>query len=362
MCHRLESARHTWQPRVARTHGPHTRPLTGPWSDVVGCRLDLVFIVDLLVQFFVAYPVDDALGGRSWVLDRAQIRRKYMRTWFPLDVFTTVGPLSIDLYVVSQSEEEASPSSTSGDLEKISVVRVLRVVRLLKLLRLLRGTRVFERWKSRISLTHSQTTIATAVVALATGIHCPTPTRLQSAPAIRTATHIVTHSPPAKRSPLTSPLAGYACVFALQASLHTDIEDTWVAGYSLCDTQSTPPGAPPPPRLGTGPLPGCRDLDTWALYVMAAAWSALAITGTGGSDIYPSSRSKTETAIACGLILIGALFWTTILAAFCDITTNSNPGQTHFRQRLDALNQYIAINQLRAPLATAAAPVPSLSI
>ena len=75
------------------------------------------------------------------------------------------------------------------------------------------------------------------------------------------------------------------------------------------------------------------------------------ITGTGGTDFYPSSESSTETLVVTILVLLGAFTWTYVLALFCDMATNANPALTDFRQRLDGLNQFISINSLPGPTA-----------
>ena len=49
------------------------------------------------------------------------------------------------------------------------------------------------------------------------------------------------------------------------------------------------------------------------------------ITGTGGTDFYPSNSSPAETLIVVVVVLIGALLWTQILARFCELATNSDP-------------------------------------
>lgn len=75
------------------------------------------------------------------------------------------------------------------------------------------------------------------------------------------------------------------------------------------------------------------------------------ITGTGGTDYYPSADSDVETLIVCLMVICGALLWTYVLALFCDMATNSNPGLTQFRQLLDGLNAYITTHRLPKEMA-----------
>ena len=74
--------------------------------------------------------------------------------------------------------------------------------------------------------------------------------------------------------------------------------------------------------------------------------AVMIITGTGGTDYYPSSESTPETLVVTLLVLCGAFIWTYVLALFCDMATNANPARIDFRQRLDGLNLFISINRL----------------
>jgi len=113
--------------------------------------------------------------------------------------------------------------------------------------------------------------------------------------------------------------------------------DTWMGLYSYCDPVYLPPNS-------TGEAYVCKEVPT--LYLAAFTWSMLILTGTGGTDPYPSVASDSETFIVIVLNLFGGLLWTSVLAAFCDIATNSNPEETSFNQMLDDLNRFMANNRL----------------
>jgi len=282
-----------------------------PWF-VINRILDVIFIFDMVIQLFVAYTEEDNLGASVWVLDQNKIVRHYLTTpgLFAFDLLTAAAPLGFDIYIanVKASNGGNFVSNTALSADRLTILRTLRVVRLIKLVRLLRGTKVFERWKSRLNLSFGAETVLKAIVLLLTGIHL------------------------------------YSCVITLQASLHADVSNTWVGLYALC-------GSGPVVVDPTAPLPGCPELSTGSLYLAAFTWSSLAITGTGATDFYPSATSDAETAIVASLVLFGAFVWTIILASFCDITTNSNPANTLFRQRLDGLNMYISINRIPSEMA-----------
>jgi hypothetical protein len=75
------------------------------------------------------------------------------------------------------------------------------------------------------------------------------------------------------------------------------------------------------------------------------------ITGTGGTDHYPSNLSIEETVLVTALVLFGALIWTQVLATFCDVATNSHPGLTQYRHQLDNLTEFVAFNNLPVEMA-----------
>ena len=51
-------------------------------------------------------------------------------------------------------------------------------------------------------------------------------------------------------------------------------------------------------------------------------------------------QSDVETIVVAAMLLIGVLLWAYVLSQFCDMATNSSPGNTEFKQLLDGLNEY----------------------
>ena len=57
--------------------------------------------------------------------------------------------------------------------------------------------------------------------------------------------------------------------------------------------------------------------------------------------------SSVRSPLSCVADATGSLpAWTDILALFCDMATNSNPGLTQFRQLIDGLNVFIHAHRL----------------
>ena len=111
------------------------------WLFFVGLGVDVVFMIDLILQFFMAYPVTTA-QGITWEVRSAKIRERYLKSWFPLDILSI---MPFDVLTVALEAQE---------LRELAVLKVIRALRLVKLLVFRSRTyRVFN--AGAISLTHS---------------------------------------------------------------------------------------------------------------------------------------------------------------------------------------------------------------
>lgn len=291
-----------------------------PWF-LINRSLDVIFSCDICLNFFLAYySVDKETGAEVLVESHERIARHYLTSWFPIDAFTVLVPSSFDIYIAHTSSPD-SPLSNSGANKlaaNASILRVLRILRLFKLVRLARASRIIKRWRAKITLSNGTLTL------------------LQCCCELFIATH------------------WYACFFSLQAAMAGNIEDTWLGSsmFAYCESEESTPSPYIPPSKELSALEGCPGLNVGSWYLAAFSWSIMVITGTGGTGLWPSRRNDTETAIVTFLVVIGAFLWTTVLARFCEVATNSNPGLTHFRQSLDDINDYSRVNNLPDELAT----------
>ena len=281
--------------------------------------LDGIFLFDMCLQFFVTYQIADAYGGLTWIDDQQLIVKHYLTTWFALDFGTVAVPMTFDIMLASSDVQDvATGGEDSAEFaERMGLFRVLRVLRLIKLVRLVRASRLFARWQSAITLNYASQTVIKCAFMLFVSSHW------------------------------------FACIIALQAQLHENIEHTWLGAeaYGLCVpwtlTQGQQSSNPVVRRvLQEQPLGACPNLSVSSLYLAAFSWSVMVITGTGGTDFYPSAASDGETLVVLVLVLIGAFLWTFVLAAFCDVATNSNPAMVAFHQNIDGLNLFIKMNTL----------------
>mmetsp|Transcript_64663 Transcript_64663/g.151579 ORF Transcript_64663/g.151579 Transcript_64663/m.151579 type:complete len:738 (-) Transcript_64663:62-2275(-) len=98
------------------------------------------FLADMGLQFFIAYPIETRYGPR-WVQSRKLIALRYLRSWFVIDLMSTM-PL-----------DHISPGTGLG------LLRTIRLLRLLKLLRLARGVRVVRRYQAEFGVSYRKSTL-----------------------------------------------------------------------------------------------------------------------------------------------------------------------------------------------------------
>ena len=123
---------------------------------VVNQVINLIFVIDIVVQFFL--PVPDKNG--EFIRNRQVLAKRYLKTWFSVDVISI---LPIDIVAL------ASPGISSGP--ELRSIRLLRVFRLLKLARVLRASRIIQRWQNAIEMSSSQLSLMTILVTYAIFVH-----------------------------------------------------------------------------------------------------------------------------------------------------------------------------------------------
>ena len=226
--------------------------------------------------------------------------------WFPLDLFSIL-PSIFDIVPLIEASSPDNAEGSSAELaEKLSGFRAVRALRLVKLIRLIRASRMLARWQARIGLSHSAITSAKIIVMMSLSAHW------------------------------------YSCIFALQAVLHDDPAGTWLGLQGHCSdvpiASRLEPGQEMPRVSEIFDLQ-CENLSLPSFYLAAFSWSAMIITGLGGTDFYPS-QDNTETIIVTILVVFGALMWAKVLASFCELATNSDPSLIEYRQAIDDLNRF----------------------
>lgn len=94
---------------------------------------DCIFLIDIFLNFKTGFI--DPNNNDEVILDKKIIRRKYVRSWFVIDLVSSL-PFDYAYFI-------ASSSSTQQTLIKASrALRILKLAKLLSLLRLLRVSRL----------------------------------------------------------------------------------------------------------------------------------------------------------------------------------------------------------------------------
>ena len=100
---------------------------------IINRMVDLGFMADIFVNFNLAY-FDKAAS--LWVVKKPMIAKRYLKTWFVIDVVSILPFDSLGLVFESDS------------IQQLKILRIVRLLRLIKLLRVLRSSRVLARMQA----------------------------------------------------------------------------------------------------------------------------------------------------------------------------------------------------------------------
>lgn len=128
------------------------------WLFVVSSVVDLVFFVDLVLQFFMVYT-EKANFGIVMVSNHKKIVKHYLETWFFVDLIS-IFPFDIIGFVLEGPE--------GSELKMLKMVRLLR---LLKLTRMLRASRIVRRFEMRMTISYSRLALLKFFAVLAVLTH-----------------------------------------------------------------------------------------------------------------------------------------------------------------------------------------------
>lgn len=209
--------------------------------------IDFLFFCDLVISFFMGfYEPHEGI----WVYDLKQIRSRYLKSWF-----------AIDLLSIFPFGQIGTVLGSGNALSGLKLFRVIRLLRLAKLLRILRAGRIFRRLESSLTIDYSMLELL-------------------------------------KFSVMTLVLAHWiACCFGVMKSMGSG-SDTWMH-YYFCD-----------PQDACDP----DDLHHTVRYGAALYWAITTITTIGFGDILPNSTEERFLVIIVMLLgafqygyIIGAL-------------------------------------------------------
>jgi hypothetical protein len=273
--------------------------------------VDLIFLLDVFLNFFLAYPADaeqSSREGAQWVTSHRRIMRHYLTTWFCVDVLS-VGTSVFDII--------AFTSDSFG--RKFMFMRVLRAARLFKLLRLLRGSRLLKRWETRVRINYGAVSLSSSMCLVVLFAHwsaCGWMLQVFAAAAA---------APDAATRRRCGPHTVRVPVLRGQVAFRTYLEDTWLYHHEYCIDDPTAGDAPL--DLSTLTRKELRNLEAYtdgpphdfdaafvclphySIFAGAFYWAVMTITSVGYGDIVATPRQASEQIVATVLMLAGAFVW-----------------------------------------------------
>jgi len=268
--------------------------------------VDLVFIFDCVLQFFLMVSVSTA-EGTMWVSSPAKISRIYLRGWFPIDaasigvsVFDYIGleEFSIAESVASSNASDGvTDASNAAGLSQLRTLRVLRALRLIKLSKLLTGLRVVKRWEVKVAINYPALSLGKCCIGMLLLSHW------------------------------------FACIWGLQASFAESKLDTWFGGYNLCVADTTVIG-------------GLRCVGAAESYVAALYWAVMTLTSIGYGDISATQGNIGEHVVATLIMISGAIGWGLVLGVIVGNLSNLDPDGDLFTQTMSELNKMMGREEL----------------
>lgn len=250
------------------------------WMGIFNIITNLFFLIDMLMQFFIAYPIETRYGPR-WILQKRLIAVRYLKGWFAIDLASTL-PL-----------DYLSPGSGLG------LLRTIRLLRLLKLLRLARGIRVVRRYQAEFGLSYRKMTLYLlffSVLAVSHWLACT---------------------------------LGIVHKFAIEHEIcsRLDLEE----GRTDCSTSWLTEGMRYHADWGDSENP---TVDIFEAYIMAF-YTGITIL------VHPHAHEATGTGerlLFTILLLIGGFMWTQVISRSTAIASSLNAHQLAHQQTMDDLN------------------------
>uniref|UniRef100_A0A7S2BDX6 Ion transport domain-containing protein n=1 Tax=Florenciella parvula TaxID=236787 RepID=A0A7S2BDX6_9STRA len=246
--------------------------------------VNLVFVADMVMQFFIPYKQSKAAGGH-WVKGKRDITLHYLRTWFTIDIISIL-PFD-ELAMMGQGKEDAADSPFASLLK---MVRIIRLLRLLKLFRVLKASRVYKRWEARVAIPYAYVALMKFSILLMMMGHWMA--------------------------------CGWNLVAALQKSTMWTWRDEIAAKYQDFDPNASE-----------------REVTPHMYYAACLYWSITTITSVGYGDITPQNAD--EMMFCTFFLLVGSVLWAYIIGNACGIASSLDVDNIRHHQTMDALNYFM---------------------
>ena len=273
-----------------------TKMFIGPINFTCNRIVDLIFIVDIGIQFFLPFrmPVRD---GGMLIYDRERIKQHYLRGWFPYDLLTCI---PFDLMMMA-SAAAAGYEGLTGWLDP-NLLRVIKFLRFMKLTRIFRIGRIVHRWQDHVGLSYGFLLLTKVVLIVLMAAHW------------------------------AACLWGFVGATPPTEGSNEDVE--WVS-YDQQLTWRQRAGVP----ADAAPF----DVYWIGLYVAYGL-----IFGGNYAAIAPASYY--EFGVLAFMALFGSALWVWVLSSMCGMVATLDPSHIEYRQTLDDLNRFCREQTLPANL------------
>ena len=302
---------------------------------VVNSVINLIFMLDIVLQF-VLPVIDEQVGDNATLVrDHGRLAKRYLRSWFAVDVFTV---LPFDTVTLISPSLFGSDCGSGGSGALVKGIKLIRVMRLFKLLRMLRASRILQRWDSSISVSSTTRTMVTAWLSWAVCMHwlaclwmllpqLQSSWRENGGVALAMEAQM-THDPTCTGCVCSSDPNSAVC----RSPCLTDCEIAVAANISGLPEMNVRNGQSWYCRaVGKGwLLPDFRD-SPMTMYIFGLSKVFGGLGPLGASD---TSESIIIVVTNLGVRISFAILQGLIMR----VLTTGNPEETRFRQRLDALN------------------------
>jgi len=263
---------------------------------VINRCVDLIFLVDLVMNFGMMYAVKTDYGS---VLEtnHDRILRRYFRGWFAIDLLSILPFDSLGIFFNSQK------------LKSMKVIKIIRLLRLLKLVRVVKASRLFKKWETTTSISHANVSLFRFFVAIIVAGHW-----LGCLWGLTGLGDIFTN-PTFKNE------------YLALVDLPTDGKLSWVTVFCGCTDCAD--------VIQCGYCVACQA-DTFELYVASLHYSVMTLTSIGYGDIVGTYAA--ERFIGCLVMLCSGILWAYIIGSACGVIANMDQHDQRFNQIIDDLN------------------------
>jgi len=303
---------------------------------LVNRGVDLIFVIDGFLQFFLMFPQKPANSTDTvrWIHDQDLIALNYAKGWLVPDAFSvsvsTFDFMALNSIEICSAETEALKrqielDGSGGNVATLKILRIVRVARLVKLVRLVKSSRIMKRIESRTAINYGILSLFKCLVGLILAAHW------------------------------------FACIWGLITTFEEGTYyNSWYVVFGYCSFNPNDGGELQSIALANPANVAAQANYTAQLgsdlhydcvgpaekYVAALYWAIMTITSIGYGDIRAPDGNSWEQAWCAALMLFGGMIWGAVIATFCGVIATLDPAGTEFRTTMDNLNRFMSLQAL----------------